>query len=162
MSSSNVIPLTKQSMKLAYLFSGVLLLLIVAIKYFVQVMLLPTSRDFMDIYIPARSGGSSHFVSGAEFNTISLIAIAIAIGFTILVSILVKMGKSQAIFITMMAYFLGSIMYLAIILGNAFHELWGGAWSVVAVVLTIAVLFGMEIVYIKSAYRAPRNPNVKE
>jgi hypothetical protein len=161
MSSSTVKTLTEQSKKLAYLFSGILLLLVVAIKYFVQVTLLPTSRDFMDIYIPAKSGGTNHFVSGAEFNTISLIAIAGAIGFTVLVSILIKMDKPQGVFVTMMAYFFGGLTYLAIILGNAFHELWGGAWSIAGVVLAVAVVFGMEFIYLRNAYRAPKHPSIK-
>jgi len=125
--------------------------LVVGVHVFITYVVFPAAERFMSIYIPARSGGRTYYVSDNEFQATSMIILGAAALFLIAILLLVATRKYLAAFLISLLYTtLAVALYSTVMLGNGFDELWGGGWSVLGVMLSIALYSGITILIVMS------------
>lgn len=136
--------------------SSILLVITVSTRLFMELYAFPLLDNFMEIYIPAKSGGRSYFVDPDEFALVGNIAIIVAAVFTALIVYLAKTGKIGALLITMLANFTAALMYFAVMFGNIADAFWDGWWSVAGVIVALIIVFGLEVVAYKNIVKTGR------
>lgn len=131
--------------------SAIVLAFTAGIKLFMDHYVFPNAGGYVSIEIPSRaSRDTSFFVDPSEFNAPSVIAIVVAALFTAAIFALARTNKRGALLLTFLANCMFALFYSMVILGNAFHELWGGEWSILGVAIAVVVIFGIEIIAFKS------------
>lgn len=114
--------------------------LVAAVHFFMLQVVYPNTGGFVDIYVPAKTGGHSYFTDPSEFQTMSYIAIGIALALAAATWFAVSKAKRLQIEVMLASFFLTCAgLYAATILGNGFHEWLGGAWSAVGIAVPLLI-----------------------
>ncbi len=109
--------------------------LVVAVHFFMLQVIYPNAGGWVDIYIPAKSGGRGYFA----------VALAAATLFA------VSRGKRLQIEVMLASFFLTAAgLYGATILGNGFHEWLGGAWSAAGIAMPLLIALAGQIYLFKT------------
>lgn len=125
--------------------------LVMAVHFFMLQVVYPNTGGWADIYVPAKSGGHSYFTDAGEFQTISYIAIGVAVALAAATLFAVSRGKRLQIKVMLASFFLTAAgLYGATILGNGFHEWLGGAWSAAGIAIPLLIALGGQIYLFKT------------
>lgn len=103
------------------------------------------------MYVPSRYGGDTYFMSPDEFNLMSYIVIGIAIANLAVITWLVNRGK---IFVSgLISMTVSNLLfagYGSVIIGNVLSEQFGTGWSVIGVLVNVAVAIALFVPIILS------------
>lgn len=128
-------------------------LLSIAVHFFVTLAVFPHIEigSFV-VEVPAKTGGSTYFVSQEEFQTLSLVAMSVSGALAALgLFILSRENKTvAALFVYLLSVSIGS--YAAVMAGNGFYELWRGWWSVLGVLIAIVITITLGTLTVNAAY----------
>jgi len=132
--------------KLLYTASIALMAFILGAHFFVTNVVYPNIEfgSFI-IDVPAKSGGTTYYADQNEFQTTSYIATAIFAVVVLAVLVLMNRQKKEGAALMLSFFVTGAALYVAVLLGNAFHELWRGWWAVAGVAVAIVIAVGIQV-----------------
>jgi len=130
----------------------------VLLNLFIAYIVLPQNEGFLSVYVPAKSGGETFYVTASEFQTIGIVSTVIAGVLAGIAALFARQRLHGATALTMMLLFVGTILYFPVMLGNSFHSLFGGMWSLVGVAIALVIVLIIEVQFFKQVKMSSKTP----
>lgn len=126
------------------------LLITIGLYFFIKYAIFTEIARIFFVTIASKTSETTLILDVKEFQTLSYIVIAVAAVLLFVVLFLIKLHKNLGAALITLASATLAGFYAAVMLGNSFHELWGGAWSALGILLAVVITLAIDALVLTS------------
>ena len=123
---------------------------VIGVYFFVTKVVFPEIGLLFFVSIPGRASETTYLLNIDQYQALGATIIGVAVALLLLTLVLMMLRKHIAAAATTLVTAGAAGFYAAVMLGNGFHELWGGWWSVWGVLLAVGITLAIEFMVIRS------------